>query len=127
MDGTAEGRRRIASRILIGEGALILVVALVQLATAGGGALDRDVAGILLIPIGLTTIIAANGIAIGSEPAWRIAMINAAALLLLPFVLVLTITFGRPAPTLASLAPAIALSLIGITMVGPLLWARPGR
>jgi hypothetical protein len=120
-----ERRRRIAARILIGEGALLLAVAVAELATAQGpGALDHAVSGVVLLPMGLTTIIAANGVRAGSETAWRIAMINACALLLLPFILILTILLAPPLP-LGSLMPAIALSLIGIAMVFALLWARP--
>jgi len=126
MDG-GEKRRQIAARILIGEGALVLLIAAFELAMAGApNALDHALAGIALIPMGLTTMIAANGLAIGSETAWRIAMINASALLLLPFVLVLMLVLAPPMPP-ASLVPAIALSLIGIAMIFPLLWARPQK
>lgn len=124
MDG-GEKRRRLAARILIGEGALILVVAGWELAMTGGPApLDRALAGMALFPMGLTTIIAANGLAIGSRTAWRIGMINACALLALPFVLALMILLGAPIAA-ASLAPVIALSVLGIAMVFALLWARP--
>lgn len=126
MDG-GEKRRRLASRILTGEGALILLIAAFEMATARGpAALDHALSGIVLLPMGLTTIIAANGLAIGSATAWRIAMINASALLLLPFVLVLMMLLGPPLSVL-SLAPVVALSLIGIAMVFVLLWARPAR
>jgi hypothetical protein len=147
MSEKVKKRRRLASRILIGQGALILVVGAIHLAmTSQLGraieravspeafrfvwppfALDHVVSGILLVPIGLTTIIAANGVALGSEPAWRIAMINALALLSLPIVLVLTMGFDYSVGSPASLIGAVVISLVGISMVWPLLWARPHR
>jgi hypothetical protein len=146
MSKRVKKRRRLASRILIGQGALILLAAAIQLAmTAELGrvveravspeaflfvwppfALDHIVSGILLVPIGLTTIITANGVALGSEPAWRIAMINALALLSLPIVLVLMMWFDYFVGSPAFLIAAVIISLVGISMIWPLLWARPG-
>ena len=142
MDAIHAGRRALVSRILVIEGALLIVVAAIHLAmTSELGsvvarvmtpkafafvwppyALDHVVVGILLLPIGVTTIISASGVRGGDRRAWWIALVNALAILSMPIALasIVDVKYFLAAP--AFLIAAIVISLVGLSMLWPLLW-----
>jgi hypothetical protein len=148
MDSRHAGRRALVSRFLIIEGALLVVVAAIHLAmTAELGsivarfmtpkafafvwppyALDHVVVGILLFPIGLTTIICAAGVRDCDVRMWWIALVNALAILSMPIALALMIDVKYFLEAPAFLIAAIVISLVGLSMLWPLLWiGRSGR
>lgn len=132
-----------SSRILIVQGILILVVAAIHLAATP---LLREtmlhrlspvdfqfgwpplllsfvVMGILLIPIGVSTLFCASAIRAGERWAWRIGMTNALAILSLPIVLALTVE-KHYFTALPFLIAAILITLVGLSMCLPLWWVR---
>ena len=136
-------RRAIVARILRVEGFLLLVVAGIHMAAipvlryAFASALpeegfqfvfppfllDHIVAGILLVPLGVSTIYSASGIRQGQRWAWMIGTINAVAVLTLPIVLVVVMdpAYFHATPFLIA---SILITLVGLSMLWPLLWAR---
>jgi hypothetical protein len=140
------GRRALVARILIIEGALLVTVAAIHLAmTSELGsivarfmtpkafnfvwppyALDHVVVGILLLPIGVTTIICASGVRTGDVRAWWIALVNALAILSMPIALALMIDVKYFLEAPAFLIAAIMISLVGLSMLWPLLWIGRG-
>jgi hypothetical protein len=136
-------KRTITARILRVQGILILVVAGIHLAVTPllrqtvalqisaadfqfvwpPFALSFVVLGILLIPVGVSTLFCASGIRTGEAWAWRIAITNALAVLSLPFVLALTMDkqYFEAVPFLVA---AILISVVGLSMCWPLLWVR---
>jgi hypothetical protein len=147
MDPLHAGRRALVSRILIIEGALLVVVAAIHLAmTSELGsivarfmtpkafafvwppyALDHVVVGILLLPIGVTTILCAAGVREGDTRAWWIALVNALAILSMPIALALMIDVKYFLEAPAFLIAAIVISLVGLSMLWPLLWIGRGQ
>jgi hypothetical protein len=129
------------SRVMIVQGALLILVAIIHLAmTAEIGrivahnttprafaflwppyALDHIVVGILLFPIGISTILCARGVSEGDVRARRIALANALAVLCLP----LAVFVAVPRETLMNAPPFVAATLIlvvtGLWMLWPLL------
>jgi hypothetical protein len=99
----------IASRILTAEGILLLVVAsihmlvipslrsvFVRLLSPGvfrfvwpPFLLNHALVGILLVPLGLSTLYCASGVRAGERWSWRVAITNAMTILSLPIALVL--------------------------------------
>ena len=136
-------KRTISSRILRVQGILILVVAaihfaatpllrltLVQQLTPVDFAfvwppfvLSFVVVGVLLIPIGVSTLFCAAGIRAGEWWAWRVGITNALAILSLPFVLAMTME-KRYFTAVPFLVAAILISLVGLSMCWPLWWVR---
>lgn len=86
-------------------------------------ALSFVVLGILLIPIGLSTVYCARGIRRRESWAWVIAMMNALAVLTLPVALLLIMdpVYFRAVPFLVA---SILITAVGVSMAWPLLWVR---
>jgi hypothetical protein len=85
--------------------------------------LNHMVVGILLIPIGFTTIYCASRIRAGERWAWVICLANGLTILSLPIVLGLVMRpehFRSP----AFLVAASLISLVGIVMTIGLVWVR---
>lgn len=137
-------KRQLCARILRVQGILILLVAAIHLAAtpllrgtlvAQLSAADFQfvwppfllsfvVLGILLIPVGVSTLLCASGIRAGERWSWSFGITNASAVLSLPFVLALTMkkSYFTAIPFLAA---AILISLVGLSMCWPLWWVRP--
>jgi len=136
-------KRLLSSRILLVQGILILVVAAIHLAVTP---LLRDtmlhrlsstdflfvwpplllsfvVMGILLIPIGVSTLLCASAVRAGERWAWRFGITNALAILSLPAVLALTME-KHYFTAIPFLIAAILISLVGVSMGLPLWWVR---
>lgn len=136
-------KRTISAGILRLQGIVILVVAAIHLAATPllRAALLRAlsaadfqfvwppfllsfvVMGILLVPIGISTLFCAAGVKAGQEWAWRFGITNALAVLSLPFVLAI-IMDRRYFTAVPFLAASILISLVGLSMCWPLWWVR---
>ncbi len=136
-------RLLISSRILSVQGVLLLIVAaihllvipelrglLVRMLSAADFRfvwppflLNHAVVGILLVPIALCTLYCANGIKAGERWAWRVGITNALTILSLPVVLVLVME-RRYFSALPFLIATILITLVGLSMIWPLLWVR---
>jgi len=145
-------KRTISARILRVQGILILVVAAIHFAATPllhatllhelsvadfqfvwpPFLLSFVVMGILLVPIGVSTLFCASGVLAGQGWSWRFGVTNALAVLSLPFVLALTMdkSYFTAKPFLIA---AILISVVGVSMCWPLWWVRgelttnPGR
>ena len=144
MGRRATDRQALVARMLVIQGALLIVVAVIHLMmTSEIGrivarnttakayaflwppyALDHIVVGILLFPVGLTAMLCAGGIGAGERRIWWIAFVNALAVLSMPFAIALNVGLSYFATAPAFLAGAALISLVGIWMVWPLLWIR---
>jgi hypothetical protein len=133
----------IASRILIVEGILLLLVAAIhmlvipelrsvfaRLLTPGDFQfvwppflLNHAVVGILLVPLGLSTLYCASGIRSGQRWSWRVGITNALTILTLPLALVL-IMDRHYFSALPFLIATILITAVGLSMIWPLLWVR---
>ena len=135
--------QRFATRALAVGGVLLLVVAAIHLAVtpmlrsmfvgaAGQGParfwlepflLNHVVVGILLVPVGLTTLYAARAAQAGAPWARAVALTNAFSVLALPVALVLLMGreyFGaRPFVVAAVLITAAGLVLVGAALALP--------
>jgi hypothetical protein len=133
----------ISSRILKVQGVLLLFVAaihllvipqlrgvLVRMLSAADFQfvwppflLNHAVVGILLVPVGASTLFVAGGIRVGERWSWWIGMINAITILSLPIVLAVVMErryFSAP----PFLVAAILITALGTSMIWPLLWVR---
>jgi hypothetical protein len=81
------------------------------------------VVGILLIPVGVSTLFCAAGIRAGQGWSWRFGIINALAILSLPALLACTMD-RRYFTATPFLVAAILISLVGLSMGWPLWWVR---
>jgi len=133
----------ISSRILRAEGILLLAVAGIHLAvipTLRGVfvrllspgdfrfvwppfLLNHVVMGILLIPLGLSTLYCASGISRGEQWSWRVGMTNAITILSLPIVLV-GVMERHYFSALPFLIATILITVVGLSMIWPLVWVR---
>ena len=133
----------ICSRILTVEGILLLVVAaihlliipelrslLVRLLSPGDFRfvwspflLNHAVVGILLVPLGLSTVYCASGVRSGERWSWRVGITNALTILSLPLVLV-TVMERRYFSALPFLIATILITVVGLSMIWPMLWVR---
>jgi len=133
----------ISSRMVQVEGILLLLVATIHLAVIptlrsafvrvlSQGAfrfvwppflLNHAVVGILLIPLGLSTLYCASGIRRGERWSWRVGMTNAITILSLPLVLV-AVMERRYFSALPFLIATILIAVVGLSMIWPLLWVR---
>ena len=136
-------KRTISARILRVQGILLLVVAAIHLAATPllrvtlvrqltaedfqfvwpPFLLSFVVLGILLIPIGVSTLFCAAGVEAGEPWSWRFGITNALAILSLPFVLAFTME-RRYFSAVPFLVAAILISLVGVSMCWPLWWVR---
>ena len=137
-------RRSIVARVISLTGVLLLIVAAIHLVVtpilkrvildrvltpeqllivSPPFLLNHIVMGILLIPIGFTTIYCASGIRAGERWAWAISLANGLTILSLPIVLGLVM---RPEHfrSIAFLTGASLIMIVGITMTGVLIWVR---
>jgi len=85
--------------------------------------LNHSVTGILLIPLGLSTIYCASGIKSGQRWSWRVGITNALTILSLPLALVV-IMERHYFSALPFLVATILITFVGLSMVWPLLWVR---
>jgi hypothetical protein len=133
----------IVSRIVRAEGILLLVVAAIHLAVIPTlrrafvsqlspedfrfvwppFLLNHAVVGILLIPLGLSTLYCASGIRRGERWSWRVGMTNAITILSLPLVLV-AVMERHYFSALPFLIATILITVVGLSMIWPLLWVR---
>src|SRR5262249_51131569 len=136
-------KRVISARILVAEGILLLIVAAIHLLVAP---VLRDtfvrqlsvadfqfvwppfvlafvVLGILLVALALSTIYCASGVQRGERWAWRVGITNALAVLSLPIVL-LVVMDKRYFTALPFLVASILITLVGVSMLWPLVWVR---
>jgi hypothetical protein len=136
-------RRLVVARILIFEGILLLMAAAIHFAVvpmlrrilaqwlspdefnlvSPPFFLNHVVVGVLLAAVGVTTIYSSSGIRAGERWAWVVAMVNGLAILCLPLALfwIMPAHYFRAIPFLVA---AILVTLVGLSMVWPLLWIR---
>jgi hypothetical protein len=83
-----------------------------------------QVSGVLLLPLSFSTLYSAAGLRRGERWAWWISLANALTVLVLPCLLVSTmgIRYFYGAPLF--LAGAVSVTVAGLVMMLPLLWAR---
>ena len=133
----------ISSRIVRVEGILLLLVAAIHMAVIptlrslfvkllSPGAfrfvwspflLNHAVVGILLVPLGLSTLYCASAIRRGEHWSFRVGMTNAITVLSLPVVLV-TVMERQYFSALPFLIATILITVVGLSMIWPLLWVR---
>jgi hypothetical protein len=133
----------ISSRIVRVEGILLLLVAAIHMAVIptlrnlfvkllSPGAfrfvwspflLNHAVVGILLVPLGLSTLYCASAIKRGERWSFRVGMTNAITVLSLPVVLV-TVMERQYFSALPFLIATILITVVGLSMIWPLLWVR---
>ena len=82
---------------------------------------DHIIVGVLLIPFAVSTLYSASGVRTGQSWARGIALTNALAITLMPFI-VLLIMGPRYFGSLPFIVAAASITLIGLTMFIPLLW-----
>ncbi len=136
-------RRTISARILRVEGILILLVAAIHLAvtpllrgTLAGQLSAADfefawppfslcfvVMGLLLIPVGVSTLFCAAGVRAGESWSWRVGITNALTVLSLPIALALLMK-PRYFEAIPFLVAAILITIVGLSMCWPLWWVR---
>src|SRR5215831_19020634 len=136
-------KRAVSARILVAEGILLLIVAAIHLLVIPvlRDTLVRQlsapdfqfvwppfvlafvVLGILLVPLALSTIYCASGVRRGERWAWRLGMTNALAVLSLPIVL-WVIMDKRYFTALPFLVASILITVVGVSMLWPLVWVR---
>jgi hypothetical protein len=136
-------RRLVVARILIVEGIFLLMAAAIHFAVvpmlqrilaqwlspdefnlvSPPFFLNHVVVGVLLAAIGVTTIYSSSGIRAGERWAWVVGMVNGLAILCLPLAL-FWIMPGHYFRAIPFLVAAILVTLVGLSMVWPLLWIR---
>lgn len=83
-----------------------------------------QLSGVLLLPLAFSTLYSAAGLRRGERWAWWISLANALTVLVLPCLLVSTMGtryfFGAP----LFFAGAVSVTVAGLLMMLPLLWAR---
>jgi uncharacterized membrane protein YraQ (UPF0718 family) len=138
------GAQSTTSRAMTVQGSLLIVVAVIHLAMTGEiasivarntspkafaflwppYALDHIVVGILLLPIGVTTMLCASGVAQGDVRARRIALANAIAVLSLPIAVGVAVPKARLLTAPAFLVSTAILGVTGLWMLWPVLGRR---
>ncbi len=141
QDTSMTFRHVVVSRLLLVDGVLLIVLAFVHLletpiiSTWLSGELTAEtlahvsplflynhiVIGILLIPVGVSTLYIAAGIRIGQPFARIIALINAVTVMFLPLITIF-IAGTTPFSELPFVIAAAGITIIGISMFIPLLW-----
>src|SRR5689334_2053332 len=134
-------RNRLAAGILLADGILLVVLAFVHLlatplihkwlsheltaetllSVSPAFLLDHVVVGVLLIPFGVSTLYSAAGVRLGHSWARSIAATNAFAVMILP-LLVLVFLGRRGFDSALFLWAGVLISIIGMTMLIPLIW-----
>lgn len=133
-------KQHIAARVLLADGALLCLVALIHLfdtplvgmwlnsnlSVESLRSLSPDILlsqfiGIIIIPFGISTMYSAAGVRSGHHWARRIALTNAAAVVIIP--LILFYLGGSQYAASSLLLPADILMIIaGVSMFLILLW-----
>jgi len=136
-------RRHIVANILLGDGVLLILAGFLHLlATPVARAwMERDITaqtfrslpvpfllnhltvGMLLIPFGVSTMYSAAGVRVGQVWARNIAITNGLAVLLIP-LLILFFMGGAFFDAPLFLYMAALTTLIGLSMLLPLIWLR---
>jgi hypothetical protein len=136
-------KRAVSARILRLQGFIILLVAAIHFAATPllratllhelsaadfqfvwpPFLLSFVVMGILLVPVGISTLFCASGVRAGQRWSWRFGITNALAVLSLPFVLALVMD-RRYFSAFPFLVATILISLVGLSMCWPLWWVR---
>lgn len=139
-------RRYLVSRILLLDGILLIVLAFLHLfstplisrwlqrqltqevlaSVSPAFLLNHIVAGILLIPFGISTLYSAAGVRAGQSWARGIAMTNALAVLAFPLLIVYLVGPQYFSSTPFMIA-AILVTFIGVSMFIPLIWLTRRR
>jgi hypothetical protein len=83
--------------------------------------LNHLLVGLLLIPLGLTTLYAGHGVINRERWAHRVGLINAATVLCLPVILVMVME-RRYFEAVPFVAASVLVTIIGLSMLWPLLW-----
>ncbi len=143
MDVPRSDRRLLVSRVLFVDGIVLLVVAAIHLLAlphlrqwmahslppsafrsfSPPFLLNHIVAGILLLPLAVSTLCCASGIREGAGWARVITAANGLALLTLPVILALLM--GREYFTAVPfLVAAVLITLVSLSMILPVLWLR---
>jgi hypothetical protein len=135
-------RRILVSRVLVAQGALLIVVAVIHLVMTAEissivarnttpkafaflwppYALDHVVVGILMTAVGGSTILCASGVRDGVHRAWWIALVNALAVLCLPAALALMIDAQYFLTAPPFLVASVLVTILGLSMAAPLVW-----
>ena len=135
----------LVSRILLIDGVLLIIVAFIHILStpliskwltrelsseavaniSPPFLLDHLVVGVLLIPFGVSTIYSAAGVRSGQRWARIIAMTNAVAVLSLPVLLILLMGLDY-FTAIPFLIASILITLVGFSMIIPLLWLSGG-
>ena len=79
--------------------------------------------GVLLLPLSFSTLYSAAGVRRGERWAWWICFANAGTVIVLPGLLLATMGLGYFSAPLF-LAGAVSITVAGLLMMLPLLWAR---
>jgi hypothetical protein len=131
----------ICGRLLVAEGVLLLVVAAIHLLVIpvlkkvlariltphdmafvwAPFVLNHAVVGVLLIPLGISTIYAGLHLKTRALWAYRIALLNAATVMCLPVVL-FTVMDRSYFSALPFLIASVLVCLVAISMLWPLIW-----
>ncbi len=139
-------RRKTVSRILLVDGVLLIVLAFIHLLStpliskwlareltketltniSPPFLLNHIVIGVLLIPFGVSTLYSAAGVRSGQAWARGIALTNSVAVLIMP-LLVATVMGPDYFSATPFMLAAILISIIGVSMVVPLIWLETRR
>jgi len=86
--------------------------------------LNHAVVGVLLLALGVTTCIASSGVRISDWRSWWISLVSAAAVAVLPVLLVMLMQGGmyNAAPFIVA---EILVTLSAVAMIGAVIIARP--
>jgi len=134
-------KRVIVSRILLVDGILLIVVALIHLVSTfplkqwlareltpeilstipRPFLFNHPVVSVLLIPFGISTLYSAAGVRAGQRLARVIAMTNALAVLVLPLLLV-ALMGTQHLDAKPFLIASVLITFIGFSMIIPLFW-----
>jgi len=83
-----------------------------------------QLSGVLLLPLSFSTIYSATGLRRAERWAWWISLANALTVLALPCLLVATMGIHYFSGAPLFLAGAVSVTVAGLLMTLPLLWAR---
>lgn len=82
-----------------------------------------QLSGVLLLPLSFSTLYSATGLRRGERWAWWISLANALTVLVLPCLLVSTLGIRYFSGAPLFLAGAVSVTVAGLLMTLPLLWA----
>jgi hypothetical protein len=85
--------------------------------------LNHVVVGLLLMPLGLTTWYAGQGVMHRERWAHRLGLINAVTVLWLPVILVIVMEW-RYFAAVPFVVASVLVTVVGLSMLWPLVWIR---